>query len=455
MKKAKEKKIDKKHKTPKNLIYGWGTFAIALTIIGLLLNYVTFFATDYMGIPAATVGIIIMISKIFDGFTDFVAGYLIDNTNSKLGKGRPYDLAILGYAGCTILLFGAPEMGLNASCVYLFIMYSLIMSVFYTFICCNETVYMANAIEDSNDSVKLSSVKGITSMIVGVAAGIILPQIIKNYGTTRQGWFIISIALMIPCMIIGMIRFTIVKERRSSIAEKEKLKVKDMIGAIKKNKYVLIYALVIFIVNIGYNSANNVATYYAQYILGDIGAQSVLALANVSTIVLMAVVPIFTKKFGFLRTVSGALVVGTAGFLFRLVNPSSLLVIFVASLFSNMGFMAVISFGSVFIIDCIEYGEWKSGKRSEGVISAVPSFSTKIGTALGAAMVGLLMGISGYDGTLDIQSQSANNMIICLGAVVPAVICILTLIVLHFFDLEKKMPQIRRELKDNEKQENL
>ena len=65
------------------------------------------------------------------------------------------------------------------------------------------------------------------------------------------------------------------------------------------------------------------------------------------------------------------------------------------------------------------------------------------------------MGISGYDGTLDIQSQSANNMIICLGAVVPAVICILTLIVLHFFDLEKKMPQIRRELKDNEKQENL
>ena len=117
--------------------------------------------------------------------------------------------------------------------------------------------------------------------------------------------------------------------------------------------------------------------------------------------------------------------------------------------------MAVISFGSVFIIDCIEYGEWKSGKRSEGVISAVPSFSTKIGTALGAAMVGLLMGISGYDGTLDIQSQSANNMIICLGAVVPAVICILTLIVLHFFDLEKKMPQIRRELKDNEKQENL
>jgi hypothetical protein len=49
MKKAKEKKIDKKHKTPKNLIYGWGTFAIALTIIGLLLNYVTFFCNRLYG----------------------------------------------------------------------------------------------------------------------------------------------------------------------------------------------------------------------------------------------------------------------------------------------------------------------------------------------------------------------------------------------------------------------
>ena len=80
MKEVEKKEMNKKHKTPKNLIYGWATFAIALTIIGVLLNYVTFFATDYMGIPAATVGIIIMISKIFDGFTDFVAGYMIDNT---------------------------------------------------------------------------------------------------------------------------------------------------------------------------------------------------------------------------------------------------------------------------------------------------------------------------------------------------------------------------------------
>ena len=257
------KRIEKKHKTSKKLIWGWGTFSVSLTIISLLLNYVTFFATDYMGIPVGTVGIIIMLSKIFDGFTDFVAGYLIDNTKSKLGKGRPYDLAIIGYAGCTILLFGAPKMGISASCVYLFVMYSLIMSVFYTFINCNEAVYMANAVEDESDSIKLSSVRGIVAMIVGIAGGVMIPQIIKNYGTTRQGWLMISVALMVPSIIIGLIRFTIVRERHDNSVETERMTVKGMFDAVKSNKYILIYALIIFVVNIGYNSSNTVATYYA------------------------------------------------------------------------------------------------------------------------------------------------------------------------------------------------
>ena len=165
-----------------------------------------------------------------------------------------------------------------------------------------------------------------------------------------------------------------------------------------------------------------------------------------STIVILIVVPALADKFGFVKTMKGTLIVGAVGFLVRLIDPSSLLVVFIASLFSNLGFMAVVSFGSIFTINCMEYGEWKNGKRNEGVISCVPSFTTKIGTALGAAMVGTLMGISGYEGTLDVQSQAANNMIICLGAIVPAVICIATIIVLNFFDLDKKLPEIRKEL---------
>lgn len=438
--------MEKKQKISKKLVLGWSSMAMSLTVISLLLTYTTFFATDYLGIPAATVGLLFMATKIFDGFTDLIAGYLIDRTNSKWGKGRPYDLAIIGYGAFTILLFGAPQMGFNASCVYLFLMYTLIQSVFYTFLMCNESVYMANAIDNPSDSVTLSSVKGIVSMVVGIIAGVALPQIIKNVGTTRQGWLVISLALMIPSILVGLIRFGIVKEKRQSETRTEKIGVKDLLKAITSNKYILLYALIIFIVNIGYNSSINVNTYYAQYILGDIGAQSVLSLANMSTIVLIAVMPALSKKLGLVKAIKVTVIIGIAGFLIRLIAPASLGVVFVSMLFSNLGFMAVITFGAAITVDCIDYGEWKTGKRSEGTIACVPSVTTKIGTAAGAAMVGLLMGMTGYDGLLTVQPDSANNMIISLASIVPAVTSLVLLAVLHFFDLDKKMVDIRKEI---------
>lgn len=443
--------MKKTQKTSKKLLLGWSSMVAATTVISLLLTYTTFFATDYLGIPAATVGLLFMATKIFDGFTDLVAGYLIERTNSRWGKGRPYDLAIIGYGAFTILLFGAPKMGFNASCIYLFVMYTIIQSVFYTFLMCNESVYMANAIDNPSDSVNLSSAKGIVSMVVGIIAGVALPQIIKNVGTTRKGWLTIAVALMIPSIMIGLIRFAIVKEKRQSCAGQEKIGLKDLVKAISSNKYILLYSLIIFIVNIGYNSTVSASTYYAQYILGDIGVQSILSLANMSTIVLMVVMPVLSKKLGLMKTIKITVIVGMIGFLLRLAAPASLGVVFVSSLFSNWGFMAVITFGVAITVDCIDYGEWKTGKRNEGTIACVPSVTTKIGTAAGVAMVGLFMGMTGYNGTLAVQPDSANNMIIALSSIIPAVTCLVLLIVLHFFDLDKKMGDIRKELENKRK----
>lgn len=65
---------NKTKKIPKRIFFGWPTRTLAVSMTGVLIGYVTFFATDFMGIPAATAGMIFMISKIFDGFTDIVAG---------------------------------------------------------------------------------------------------------------------------------------------------------------------------------------------------------------------------------------------------------------------------------------------------------------------------------------------------------------------------------------------
>ncbi len=440
-------------KVPKSLYFTWPTRTISLCIGAAMLGYVTFYATDFMGISAVTAGVIFMLSKIFDGFTDIVAGYLIDRTKSKLGKGRPYELAIIGYWVSIVLLFSAPKMGITPSCIYLFVMYSLVNSVFLTLLNCCEPVYLANTLDDSEQSVSILSLTGFISMVFTMVAAMIIPQMIKTMGTTREGWLKISLILAIPFTLFGLIRFLTVKERKATANSSEAISLKDMIHLLAQNKYILLFSVIIFTSNIGTNLVNSAQTYYYTYIMGDIGLASIMSLSMLAIIVVILLTPLLSKKFGFVNVMRATTLLGMVGYLLRLINIHSVALLFISNIIAMMGFYTMFSFAGTFVIDCMDYGEWKSGVRTEGTVSCAQSVTAKIGTAIGVGLVGLLMGLSGYDGALATQSTSANYMIIALFSIVPAVFCLIQFILLKFYDLDKLLPQIREDL--NKKRENI
>lgn len=81
-----------------NLLNGiiWSSKNIALSVPNtLIVSYLSFYATDVLGMKATVIATVLLITKLFDGFTDLVSGFVIDNTHSKLGKGRPYEFCIL------------------------------------------------------------------------------------------------------------------------------------------------------------------------------------------------------------------------------------------------------------------------------------------------------------------------------------------------------------------------
>lgn len=435
-----------KETSSKKIFFAWPTQTISTSVAAALLGYVTFFATDFMHIPAATVGIIFMISKIFDGFTDVVAGYLIDRTHTKLGKGRPYALAIIGYWVTSALFFCAPEMGVTASSIYIFVMYTLINSIFLTLINCSEPVYLANSLTDQNQSVSILAFTGFISLIFTMVACMILPVLVENMGTTRAGWMKISLMLAIPFTFVGMIRFLVVKERQEIGTAATSISVKDMIHLLGQNKYILIFAVIILLSNIGSNLVNNVQTYFFLYIMNDISLASIMSLSMLAIIVVVILTPALSKKFGFLNVMRATTFLGMVGYLVRLFDITNLGLLFVSNIFAMMGFYTMFSFAGTFVIDCMDYGEWKTGTRSEGTIACAQSVTAKIGTAIGVGLIGVLMGMTGYDGSLSVQPDSANTMIIMLFSVIPASFCLVQLILLKVYDLDKLLPQIREEL---------
>jgi GPH family glycoside/pentoside/hexuronide:cation symporter len=348
-------------------------------------------------------------------------------------------------------MFSAPQMSVNAGLIYLFVMYSIVNSVFVTLLNCNEAVYLSNALEDRSKSVNVVAVAGLISIVFTIAANVIVPQMIQNMDKTGGSWTGIALTLAIPATIIGLIRFFVIKEiRRSNVSAAQNLSVKDLLYLLAHNKYIMMIAALILLGNIG--TSMNVTSYYFKYIMGDLGLASLASLGMLSIVVVMVAVPAMAKTLGMRRSIQIFILIGAVGYLIRLIDVQSVPLLMLSSVLSGVTFSSFYAFIAAFCIDCMDYGEWKYKKRGEGIITCAQSITAKLGSAFGVGIAGIFMGLSGYIGDAEVQTASANNMIIALNTVVPAALAILMFIIFQFYDLDKKLPTIRVEIAGNKTQ---
>ena len=140
-------------KNGKFYVPAWVTRGVGLAVNAMLLMQITFYATESVGLSAGVVGMLLLVSKLFDGVTDLVAGFIIDKTHTRWGKARPYELFLIPTWVLTVLLFSTPNnLSLTGKAVYIFILYSLINAVCVTFLSASEAVFMARSTSDDNRS---------------------------------------------------------------------------------------------------------------------------------------------------------------------------------------------------------------------------------------------------------------------------------------------------------------
>lgn len=101
-----------------------------------------------------------------------------------------------------------------------------------------------------------------------------------------------------------------------------------------------------------------------------------------------------------------------------------------------------------FVADTIDYGEWKVGQKSEGVGMAAITFATKIAQGISTVLVGWIIEWGGYDGSLALQSEKAVLAVNAAYNFVPGICCVCVIVLLLFYDLDRKMPQVQKELEE-------
>ncbi len=438
------------------LAYGGGD--LACNLINLLaFSMVTFFYTDAMGLNAGIIGGILLFSRFADGFTDLFMGHIMDLTKSRHGKARAWILwTAIPISVSTVLIFLVPNIGTVGQYIYVAITYNLVSTFLYTMLNLPYGTLTSLMSRDQNERMSINVFRMFMSQVGGlIVSAVTLPLVNAVGGSTHQrSWIIVSTIYGVISAILLLLCFAKTKERVTvSSQQKEKVNLKTSLKLLMKNDCWLI------VCGIGISAAftlgvpMSMGTYFAKYIIGNENVVGYMgAIQTLPGLLLIPLMAPFCKRFG--KRTAALMGVGfmLLGQLLMFVNPSSAIWMIICSGIRGAGQAIMSSTTFAMLADTIEYGQWKTGVRLEGMLYSSASFGSKIGVGISSAAAMAIIGAAGYDGTLAVQPGSAMTAIGVLYIVVPAVFMIITLILYQRYKLDKIYPQVMADLKKREEQ---
>lgn len=262
--------------------YGLGGFGRGM-FNAIAMGYLNYYYTNSLGLSAATVGMVFMLSRIFDGVTDITVGALVDKTKAKFGKARIWLLwTVIPFGLSTFLLFTMPQSwGSTAQLLYIVVTYNLVTTILGTTWYVPHMTLPARMTGDQKQRSQIIIVNQILSMVAVLPFSLVFFPKIVGAGNTPEVWIsamriyaILGSAAMAICVFGTKERVN--TEETGKIKEK-KYTIGQMLKALLTNKYWFIVLFIFIFDAMSNNFASAVSTYYCQYILGD---ATILSKAN-------------------------------------------------------------------------------------------------------------------------------------------------------------------------------
>lgn len=446
--------------------YGFGDMASSM-FWKLFGSYLMIFYTDVFGLPAAVVGTLFLVTRVWDSAFDPIVGVVADRTHSRWGKFRPYLLFLaIPFSVIGVLTFVTPPFGDNGKLVYAYVTYSLMMMVYSAI-----NVPYASLLGVMSDNPKerntLSTYRMAFAYIGSFIALLLFMPMVnfwsghsKEIAAQQQGWTLAVAVIAVMCALLFIGCFALTRERVKALHEKQ-APLKEDLKDLWKNRpwWILLGAGVAALV---FNSIRDGATvYYFKYFIVEedfqtisfFGVSFVLSglylsvgqIANIAGVILAAPV---SNRIGKKQTYMGSMAIATVlSILFFWFDKDNLPLIFTFQILIS------ICAGSIFPLlwsmyaDCTDYSELKTGNRATGLIFSSSSMSQKFGWAIGSALTGWLLSYFGFVAN-EVQQAEAIQGIKMFMSFLPAAGTLLSIVFISMYPLsEKKMLEISAALK--------
>ena len=391
-----------------------------------LLNYYT----DTALIGAGAIATMFLVCRIFDGITDLLMGAIVDKTSTKWGKARPWLIASapLTLIGIVLLMNVPIGVGDSGKLVYAYVTYIFMNCIVYTIYGISNTALLPLMTHDSGESTMLATFSAVGNNLIGLIAGSAITPLVLNCG-----WKVSSVVLGAVACVLILFSALINKEVdvEANGPSRETLPMSQQLPAVLKNKYFWLLLLIgVFSLLMNANAIGG-QIFFCNEVLGNPMFMSALMVAGqLPGIFILFALPAISKRWskqmflliGAVLLIVGFAITGFAG------NNTTMIV--VGTVIRSLGAGPLLSAVFALVPDVVEYGYWKYGVHSEGLISSAQSIGSKVGIGLGSALTGWILAAVGYMPGTE-ESETVINAIrfdyIWLGAILGVVILIIVM----------------------------
>ncbi len=387
--------------------FGVGTLGRDM-VYTLQAMFLIVFLTEILDLPDSTmwwVSAILLVARIFDAFTDIAMGGVVDNTRTRWGQYKPWIVVgAIASAVITVLLF--VDWGLRGGAfVAAFAVTYVLWGLSWTM---NDISYWSLLPALTLDRHERERIAALAKTFATIGLFIVVVAIIpatNALGGDARAWTTFAIAVVV-IMLAGQ-SVTLIGVRVPQLqAEPQHTSVKEIVRAVVRNDQLMWVALAMLLFYTGYTTTTSFGVYFFKYAYGDEGMYAPFAaVLGVSQLIGYALFPVLRRRLSRRLLYTLATKTIALGYVVFFFSPMNMTPIGIAGVLLFVAQASIVLLLMVFMTDCIEYGQWKLGRRNTAVTFALQPFVVKVAAAFSTAIVGFTVILTGIN-----EAQSAADV---------------------------------------------
>lgn len=417
--------------------YGIGDFGFNLYWANIS-AFLMYFYTDVMGLAAAAVGTMMLVTKLVDAVTDPLMGAMADRTRTRWGRFRPYLLfGALPLAFTGVLTWTVPDFGPGGKLVWAYATFSLMMLA-YTVLSMPYSALSGVMTADSQQRTTLVSFRFIAAFAGTTMVNAFTLHLVSTLGAgdERLGWQLTLAAYGAVACLAFLAVFASTRERIQPPPQ-QRSSVRQDIGDLLGNRpWLVLFVLALVIMVTIVMRSGSLVYYLKYYVERPELIPRFLTWYSIGLAAGAALTPVLTRYVDKRAAMMWLMVLAglvSCGMFFVPRGQVGTMLVLNTLVGVLLGPKSPLAFSMY--ADCADYTEWKTGRRATAMTFAAATFSQKLGGALASAVIGWVLAAMGYVAN-QAQSDASQLGIILLLTVIPGVVALLAGLVMRAYPLD-------------------